>query len=200
MQLRTYIAAVIFTASYLPLSLILLIQDLAPKSFSRPFCGQWTEFGSRCDLPFQHPWIGFGLVALCTACLGMSLATLRLARPKNQIQLVSAEHVPADLMNYILPYIVSFMSLDYKDATKFLGFFVFYAWFFLLTYRSGQIMMNPALAVFGWRLYSVDYKYVGGSDKTYTGVALASGELAPGEIHPQAAIQDILIIKPSKPE
>ena len=200
MQLRTYIAAIIFTASYLPLSLILLIQDLAPESLSRPFCSLRTDFAGRCDLPFQHPWIGFGLVALCVICLAVSLATLGLARPKNQIQIVSSEHVPADLMNYTLPYIVSFMSLDYKDSAKFLGFFVFYAWFFLLTYRSGQIMMNPALAVFGWRLYSVDYKFVGGSDKTYTDVALVSGELSPGGIHPQVKIQDILIIKPGKPK
>jgi hypothetical protein len=53
-------------------------------------------------------------------------------------------------MNYVLPYVVSFMSIDYQVTGKFVGFLIFLGWMFLITYKSGQIMLNPLLTVFGW--------------------------------------------------
>ena len=38
-------------------------------------------------------------------------------------------------MNYTLPYVVSFMSIEYHDTGKFVGLIIFLAWMFWITYR-----------------------------------------------------------------
>jgi len=39
---------------------------------------------------------------------------------------------------------------------KFLGFMLFIILMFIITYRSGQILMNPFLLVAGWQLYELN--------------------------------------------
>lgn len=45
------------------------------------------------------------------------------------------------------------MGLSYNTPEKLLGFAVFLFWMFAITYKSGQIIMNPLLLMFGWKLY-----------------------------------------------
>lgn len=97
-------------------------------------------------------------------------------------------------MNYVLPYIVAFMGLDYKDVGKLLGFLIFFLWIFLITHRSGQVVLNPVLTVFGWQLYDVSYAFEGGSE-IYNGTTLSRVTLHVGRTYSQAAIQDVLIVK-----
>ena len=66
-----------------------------------------------------------------------------------------SKHVPADLINYVIPYVVSFMSLDYEQTPKLFGFAVFLIWIFWITYKSGQIALNPVLAVLGLSLIHI---------------------------------------------
>lgn len=65
------------------------------------------------------------------------------------------ETVPNDLINYVFPYVVSFMGLELGNTGKVLGFCLFLGWMFLISYRSGQILMNPLLLVAGWQLYDI---------------------------------------------
>lgn len=97
-------------------------------------------------------------------------------------------------MNYVLPYVVSFMSLDFKDTNKFFGFLVFLSWLFLITFRSGQIILNPLLIVFGWNLYEIKYKYPR-SPNIFTGRMLSRVAISPNTTYIQAPIQDVLIVK-----
>jgi hypothetical protein len=123
-----------------------------------------------------------------------TLITLAFSKPKHEIVIREAKYVPADLMNYTLPYVVAFMSIDYQDMEKFSGLVIFLAWMFWITYRSGQIALNPVLIVFGWRLYEIKYQFTGDTqDLMARGLALAP--LTAGDRVAQSAIQDILIIK-----
>jgi len=97
-------------------------------------------------------------------------------------------------MNYVLPYVVSFMSLDYSEPSKFLGFIVFLAWIFVITYRSGHIMMNPVLSVFRWQLYEIKYRHIGGGNELM-GFALSKSVIGPGDTVPTGTIQNINIIR-----
>jgi hypothetical protein len=58
------------------------------------------------------------------------------------------------------------MVLDLSDSGKYYGFWAFLAWMFIITYRSGQILMNPLIIVFGWQLYEVDGEIDGESETT----------------------------------
>jgi hypothetical protein len=81
-----------------------------------------------------------------------------------RVTVVESKHVPADLINYVIPYVVSFVSLEYKDPSKLLGFGILFFWIFWITFKSGQIVLNPALAVLGWRLFEVKFTYHGSTD------------------------------------
>lgn len=55
-------------------------------------------------------------------------------------------------------------------------------------------MLNPLLIVFGWKLYEIKYKFVGGND-IYTGRALADVNIQPNATYKKNDVQDVLIIK-----
>ncbi|MDX1170678.1 hypothetical protein GOL87_27585 [Sinorhizobium medicae] len=194
MQLRLIAAIVIFVGSYLPLSLILLAQNIDYARLKQKIC--WKLWEQGCSLPLNNPGFATGIFGACILCFAVTLVALALVRPKHEVQLTQVKHVPADLMNYTLPYVVSFMSIDYQETGKFVGFLIFLGWMFWITYRSGQIVLNPVLIAFGWRLYDISYRFVG--DQTeHSSNALVYGAVATGERHRQGAMQDILIVKPS---
>lgn len=194
MQLRKLAAFLVYLGSYLPLSLILLAQDVDTRSIDRGFCTPASFSAPNCELPLMHPWLSVGAVIVCGICLGATFIVLGLLKPKNRIDVVEAKHIPADLINYVIPYVLSFISLDYSSPQKAIGFLVFFAWIFWLTYRSGQILMNPVLAGFGWKLYEIKYRYVGSQD-TFVGRALSRNAIEPGHLYRHASIQDVIIVK-----
>ncbi len=195
MQLRLISAIFIFVGSYLPLSLILLAQNVDYARLEQEIC--WKVWEQGCSLPLNNPGFALGIFGACVLCFIVALVALTLVHPKHEIQLTEVKHVPADLMNYTLPYVVSFMSIDYQETGKFVGFLIFLGWMFWITYRSGQIILNPILIAFGWRHYDLSYRFVGDATE-HTSNALVYGAVATGERHRQVAIQDILIVKPNR--
>ena len=195
MQPRVLVATLIFLASYLPLAMILALQDLDLAILKQPICRDWSHLLESCAVPLKHPGMALAPVAVCLLSLLVTMFALTKVQPRSPIVIKSAKHVPADLMNYTLPYIVAFMSLDYSDLAKLAGFAAFLAWIFVITLRSGQLLMNPVLTVFGWQLYEVGFNYAGGSTTQHEGVALVKGRLAPETTVTHQTIQDILVIK-----
>ena len=192
MQFRFITALVVFIGSYLPLSLILLAQNSNFAALGWRLCWPITE--RACALPIKSPIFSIGLFALTLLCFGITLIALRAIRPSIDVDVLEAEYVPADLMNYTLPYVVSFMSIDYQETGKFIGFLVFLVWMFWITYRAGQVTLNPVLIAMGWRLYTISYRFVG-SQKVFRTSALSKGHLFPGG-HRQYPLQEVLIMKP----
>jgi hypothetical protein len=192
MQFRLPTAVIVFLGSYLPLSVILLAQDFDYAQFGAKAC--WPlEFG-HCEIPLQNPAFSLLMTMLTVICFLITVFALRLIKPKQAIEVVDAKYIPTDLMNYTLPYVVSFMSIDYQNIGKFVGFAVFLVWMFWISYRSGQIVLNPLLIALSWRLYEVGYHFAGSGTK-HTGRALVKGHLSAGP-YKQWALQDIQIIKP----
>lgn len=101
--------------------------------------------------------------------------------------------IPNDLINYVLPYVVSFMGLSYADPQKLGGFLVFWVVLFLITYRSGQILMNPLLIVLGWKLYEVKVG-LGQSGAIRMARVLKKGPLVPS-IQMAEEIQDVYLMR-----
>jgi hypothetical protein len=191
-QFRLITALIVFIGSYLPLSLILLAQNSVLADFSKHLC--WPLTKGVCELPIRSPIFSVGLFALTLVCFVVTLIALRAVRPSISIEVLEAEYIPTDLMNYTLPYVVSFMSIDYQETGKFVGFLVFLVWMFWITYRAGQIILNPVLIAMGWRLYTISYRFAGSHQVLKTS-ALSKGHLTPGG-HKQYPLQEIQIIKP----
>ncbi|MDQ3080778.1 MAG: hypothetical protein M3R07_01025 [Gemmatimonadota bacterium] len=194
MQLRKTSAFALYVGSYLPLSLVLLAQDIPAVSLTLPFCRPVDITRANCDVPLMHPWWSLGMVAVCALCLGITLLTLKVVGTPRRIKVTEVKHVPADLINYVIPYIVSFMGLDYGSPTKLLGFAVFFLWVFWITYRSGQIAMNPVLIVFGWRLFELKYSYLQSRD-AWVGRALCRAKAPPNGVYYQGSLQDVMVLR-----
>ncbi|OYY44666.1 MAG: hypothetical protein B7Y56_08840 [Gallionellales bacterium 35-53-114] len=83
------------------------------------------------------------------------------------------------------------MGISYNEPEKLLGFSVFLLWMFAITYKSGQIIMNPLLLMFGWRLYEATIVINGVTREVRV---LKQGLLVPGKQKAQT-IQDFYIVR-----
>ncbi len=101
----------------------------------------------------------------------------------------SSKTIPNDIINYVFPYVVSFMGISYDAPEKMLGFVVFLLWMFAITYKSGQIIMNPLLLMFGWKLYEAKIA-INGQERDVR--VLKKGILTPGDYQFQS-VQDFYI-------
>lgn len=194
MRIRVLWAFAVFCGSYLPLSVILLAQNYKMPSGVNGYCWRWLYLRSDCPVPFESATFAFSMFLFCLFCFLLTLGVLRLIKPHISVVVISARHKPADLMNYVLPYVVSFMSLEYQEIGKFVGFTIFLGWMFWITYASGQVILNPLLTVFGWKLYEICYKFPGGETE-HSGSALAKCDLVAGRSYQQVPLQEVLIIK-----
>ena len=192
MQFRLLTAVTVFLGSYLPLAVILFSQSINYTALRQGIC--WPLKEGLCELPIIDAGYSIAFLIVTIACFAMTVLFLSLIKPGQDIVISDAEYVPTDLMNYTLPYIVSFMGINYNETNKFVGFCVFLAWMFWITHKSGQTFLNPILIALGWRLYDVTYQFAGSTD-THKGRALVKGYLEPGRFK-QSQVQDIQIIKP----
>ncbi|HDG1675022.1 hypothetical protein ACXNAL_16375 [Kluyvera ascorbata] len=196
---RLPFAFAVFLGSYLPLSMILLIQDFDDSKYKRHLCFDLLTSDS-CNLPFKEPLLSVSLFLICLVCFLISWLILKLAKSDEQkIRILEVKYTPSDLMNYVLPYIVSFMSINYQETNKFFGFIVFLLWLFWLSYKTGQIILNPILIVFNWKMYEVTYRHPG-SKNTHSGVVLSNLSISPDSDYEYQTIQSVIIISGDKDE
>lgn len=187
-------SAAIFLGSYLPLAVILLAQDFEYTLLRRDVCWHIGGANPSCVIPLAHPWLSLSMVGICFVSFCLSLLALSLSRPNISVDVTEVRYIPAELMNYTLPYIVTFMGIGYQETGKIVGLTIFLVWMFWITHKSGQIILNPLLAVLGWRLYEVKYVFPG--DLTVNnGRALARGIIEPGHRYPHIVVQDIVILR-----
>jgi hypothetical protein len=196
LQFRFPASILIFLGSYLPLTMILLAQDFDYASIRRPLCWWLLDTASTCVLPLRNPGYSLGMFTVCLICFCLSLAALAAARPKAPIEITNARYIPAELMNYTLPYVVAFVSLDYQETGKFVGLTIFLGWMFWITHKSGQLILNPILIAFGWRLYEITYLFPGNA-APFNGRALARGLIEAGHRYGHTVVQDIIILRPN---
>lgn len=179
MQFRLISAVVLFIGSYFPLALILLVQDVPKKFLDAPFCG-WNSHSGCTFQIFEHPGYALSSVLLTWVALLATHLGLRRVKLRFDIEVLEAKSIPNDLINYVFPYVVSFMGLTYGDSAKMLGFVVFLMVLFIITYRSGQIVMNPFLIIFGWKIYEAKIAIGQNKELRITRV-LKQGKLLPGK-------------------
>lgn len=188
MQFRFIPALLVFLGSYFPLALILALQDISSSSWTSGICTDWK----LCQLPtFDHPWLSFSFLAVTVLCLSLTFGILGKVRYKYSVRVVEAKPIPSEIISYSFPYIVSFMGVDYGAQGKVAGLSLFLIWLFLITLKSGQIILNPILLIFGWNIYEAKVMVNG---HARTARVLSKSKLIPGEYHCEM-IQDNYITK-----
>jgi hypothetical protein len=193
LRFRLLISLAVFIGSYLPLAAILMVQDVNYVALAHKAC--WPLHEQACTIPLRHPFLSIGLLLFTLSCFLVTAVALQVVRPKIPINIVNPRYIPAELINYTLPYIVAFMALGYDDVGKLLGLVLFMGWLFVIVNKSGQLILNPILVVFGWRLYELEYTFPG-DPRARVSQALVKGHIEPGAQYNQASLQDVLVIRP----
>lgn len=192
MQFHLLSAAFIFLGSYFPLALILALQDIPSSWWDKSLCSLDALSKLECDvIPFSHPGLAITFmlitgIAVFLACLALS----KISHP-HEVEVQQFKTIPNEIINYTFPYVVSFMGISYSEPQKLIGLTAFFIWMFVITYKSGQILMNPLLLVFNWRLYEATIKISG---KIKEVRILFQGDLSLGELKAQT-VQDFYILK-----
>lgn len=190
MKMRLFPALILFLGSYFPLSLILLVQDIKEASWKAPICriSQITT----CHLPeLVNPERALSLMLICAVSLLLFILLMRGLSGYSNLEVVDSKSVPNDLINYVFPYVVSFMGLDLGADGKFYGFLLFILLMFVITYRSGQILMNPFLLVSGWQLYELNILTEG---QKRCVKALSQNQVQPGDRLESCLVHGIYVL------
>ena len=192
MQFQLIPGFLIFLGSYLPLAIILAIQDIPSAWWARPICNAKDLASGTCAFnPFVNPGLSLTFLGISALAVLLAWTSLRKISYPFKIEVKRAKATPNEIINYTFPYVVSFMGITYGEPQKLLGFGVFLLWMFAITYKSGQILMNPLLLIFGWRLYEATI-VISAVEKDVR--VLAPGPLNVGMVDAQT-IQDFYVIK-----
>lgn len=192
MQYKIIPAFFIFLGSYLPLAVILAVQDIPNEIWSNSIC-DFSDFKNCKILVFENPVMVLSILVITIVATILGWLSIKLQNFPQSITVSNCKPIPNDIINYVFPYVVSFMGISYNEPSKLLGFFVFLVWMFAITYKSGQILMNPLLLMFGWKLY--EGKTTNGSEELDIRI-LHYGKLNTGNVAVQK-IQEIYIARSS---
>ncbi len=174
MKPRIFISFIIFLSAYAPLSLLFAVRD----------------FGSDAKW-FHHPrfvlWVAIG-AAFSLLCLWFAISTVK---GQFEITVNTVALRSNDLIDYTIPYLVSFFGVDFGKWQDVCALGMFIVLLFLLSVTTQSIFINPALALFGYGLYEVDFTE---GKKQKNGVFLAKVELIPGTEYKMERLSRFLYI------
>jgi hypothetical protein len=163
MKPKLLTAILLFISAYSPLFVILAVKDF--------------DFYSNCS--FKHP-IGIsillGIAALSVTLLFITINSIR--RGNMPVTVKSVKNRSVDLINYTIPYIVSFFGFDLAKLEDIISLSIFLLLLLLLTIKSKSVFMNPILLLAGYNLYDLEYSYDG---KVGSTIVISKHEMKLGE-------------------
>lgn len=141
MRLRFLPSLLIFISAYSPLAIIFLIQDY---DYDRQ--------------TIAHPAIVWSLLALSAISCLLTYAAVRLIHVSSPPVVVqSASNQSGSLINYSIPYMITFFVMDLGNMKLLLSFGFFMIIMYFLTMRTHNIFINPILVFLGYGIYDVCY-------------------------------------------
>jgi len=157
MKLRILSSIFIFISAYFPLTIIFAIQDIDLITYK-----------------FAHPlivWSLLGFALISCIIVALSVGLLKVSTPPVKVNFVSNRS--GELVNYSIPYMISFFVMDLGKIKLLLSFGFFMFIMYWLTLKTHNIFINPILALLGYNLYDVKYEKNG---KEYEDFFLIKGE------------------------
>jgi hypothetical protein len=163
MKPKIFTAVLLFISAYSPLFVILAVKDF---DFENKFA-------------FNHPLVVTIILFLTTATIGLLFFTVaKMERGNMPVTVRSVKNRSADLINYTIPYILSFFGFDLSKWGDIISLTIFLFIMMLLTIKSKSVFLNPILALKGYGLYDLDYTF---NDRDYSVIVLCKEELRPGD-------------------
>ena len=133
-----------FLSSYSPLMVILAARDLNYTTFQ-----------------FDNPtvvWACLGAALLSCIAIFLLIRSLTMG---DSATVTSVDDRSIELLNYTIPYLISFLSLDIGEASELVSFSLFMMLMFWLTYKTDNLYINPVLTLMNYKLYRVTVTFSG---------------------------------------
>ncbi|EHH1179032.1 hypothetical protein WB533_003383 [Vibrio vulnificus] len=171
----------IFISGYTPLFLIMIIKDIKEVVWLEHTFESAVWVFSKIKLPY---WFEFKNIEIVLALLILSVLSLALLayvlrnvtkRPFS-IDIINAKSRSSEVVNYTIPYMISFVAFDLSKWQDIFSLFLFLSVLCLLSVRSQSVFINPILAALGYGLYDCKYNEAGNEKEC---VMLSKHDLLP---------------------
>lgn len=163
MKPKIWTSILLFISAYSPLFLILAVKD----------------FDFDCTFRLKHPLAIYILLGLSFLSVIILFLTIRLMPKGNMpVEIKSVSNRSVDLINYTIPYILSFFGFDLSKWEDIISLAIFLTIMLVLTITSRSLFLNPILAFAGYGLYDIDYEFNG---NTKSIAVLSKFELKTGQ-------------------
>lgn len=96
------------------------------------------------------------------------------------VKIRSIKSRSVDLINYTIPYIVSFFGFDLSKIEDVVSLTIFLCLMLLLTIKSKSVFMNPILLLAGYNLYDLEYEFDGKVNST---IVISKHDMRGGEVY-----------------
>jgi hypothetical protein len=141
MKLRIWASIIIFLSAYSPLSVIFLFQDLDYKTYT-----------------LKHPATIYAMLGVSIiSCIIVWASVSFLKSTPTPITIKKVSNRSGELVNYSIPYMISFFAMDLDETKTLLSFAFFMLIMYWMTLKTHNIFVNPILACLGYNLYDVVY-------------------------------------------
>lgn len=97
----------------------------------------------------------------------------------------------SDLINYTIPYIVSFVAFDMGKVEDVISLSVFLLLLLIMTIKSETVFMNPILLLVGYNLYDVKYEF---DQKEFSKLVISKCVIKPRERYRITSLTQTLYI------
>lgn len=152
----------IFISGYTPLFLIMMIKDITginwqPYQFESTILG-FDKIVYPIGLFVKNPNVVWGLIIVSVISLLLLRYVLKnITTNPFAITITQAKSRSSEVVNYTIPYMISFVAFDLSKWQDLLSLIIFLSILCLLSIRSQSIFINPILAALGYGLYDCQY-------------------------------------------
>lgn len=165
MKPKIITAILLFISAYAPLFIILAVKDY--------------DFSST--LRFKHSIPIYLLLVLTILSIILLFYTVNSIKRGNMpVKVKSIKSRSVDLINYTIPYIVSFFGFDLSKVEDVVSLAIFLLLMLLMTIKSKSVFMNPILLLAGYNLYDLEYEFDG---KLNTTIAISKHDMKNGDVY-----------------
>lgn len=152
----------IFISGYTPLFLIMIIKDFDRIDWQAYQLTSSILGFSQIDYPvgivFKNSNVVLGLLIVAAVSLLMLRYVLKnITSNPFEITITKAKSRSSEVVNYTIPYMISFVAFDLSKCQDLLSLIIFMGILCLLSIRSQSIFINPILAALGYGLYDCVY-------------------------------------------
>lgn len=165
MKPKILTSILLFISAYAPFFVILAIKDF---DFDRKRC-------------FNHStpiFILLGITLVSVVLLFYSIKSINRGNMPVKVKAIKSRSI--DLINYTIPYIVSFFGFDLSKTADIISLSIFLLLMLLMTIKSKSVFMNPILLLAGYNLYDLDYEF---DSKTNSTIVISNYDMRIGETY-----------------